>query len=1039
MERQNTRAQARASTSLTLLRRLGVAAVAAALVSPIMSVAQTESSAPRFQRLTGVHVPKGTKLPLQKMKGQQVTVVLRMAGDSIAEARAATADHRISAAQSDSIRQSLARQHAGLMGEIGARGGKVLAQYHAALNGIKVRINADQVASLKSLSGVVDVLAVRTYHISNAQSVPFIGAPQAWQTTGFRGEHEKIAVIDTGIDYTHANFGGPGTVEAYQAALATDTAAPDPTMFGPNAPKVKGGTDLVGDDYDADPNDPGYQPVPHPDPNPLDCNGHGSHTAGTAAGMGVTAAGTTYTGPYNTAAYTTPGFSIGPGVAPKADLYSVRVFGCNGSASTDVIVDAIDWAIDNDMDVVSMSLGSDVGEVQDADAVASTNATLAGVIVVAASGNAGPVPYVTSTPGVSGASISVAAIDSHLSYPGVSLALNDGTIEAQNSNGVSSVPAPGGVVVLRNSDGTVSLGCDESEYVDSLIAGKLVVTLRGVCARVDRATFGAAHGAAAVAMINTSPGYPPFEGTIPNVSIPFLGVLSSDGATIAGATNVSSYTANTVANPTYRQAASFSSGGPRAGDSFLKPNVAAPGVSIVSTGFGTGNGSLVDSGTSMATPHVAGVAALAAQAHPSWSERAVSAAVVETADPTQLTDYTPGIEGAGLVQALGATRTQAVVIAEGDGGEHAISFGFDEFLWNFHDDRQMRIYNFGNSPIVFNVSATKSGAIPQNVHLSSSAVFVPPHGWAPFDLSLSVPVSGVGGTHDAMGNLLFTEVGGYLTFSPSNPGMNNGVSLHVPYYFVPRARSNIIPLLLGNLNGRHNSSANVFLANAFGGISGNADFYAWGLVGKPAGVTDYDTRAVGVQSNISPDGSDSFIVFAVNTFKRFSTPSLSEFDVLVDVDGDGNPDFDVVGIDFGILGGASPTGQYVTAILNLASGEFVDFWLADAPTDGSTLLLPVTASDLGVTPGHPVISYQVQAANINDGTVAVLPGSASFNVFNPSISNALFVPVAPNTKATVPVSVNAAEWKNTPALGLMVVVEDNNSGAQQASLIPVRK
>ena len=104
-------------------------------------------------------------------------------------------------------------------------------------------------------------------------------------------------MIDTGIDYTHANFGGPGTVAAFDAADAADTAAAAGALRT-GAPRVKGGIDLVGDAYDADPT-ADYQPVPHPDPNPLDCNGHGSHVAGTAAGSGVLAAGTTYNGPYN--------------------------------------------------------------------------------------------------------------------------------------------------------------------------------------------------------------------------------------------------------------------------------------------------------------------------------------------------------------------------------------------------------------------------------------------------------------------------------------------------------------------------------------------------------------------------------------------------------------------------------------------------------------------------------------------------------------------------------------------------------------------
>ena len=197
---------------------------------------------------------------------------------------------------------------------------------------------------------------VGVYTHDNAVSVPRTQAPFAWAgVNGVRGEGVKIAIIDTGIDYTHANFGGPGTPAAYQVAFLSDTAPADPAMFGPGAAKVKGGTDLVGDDYDA--NVPA-KATPAPDPNPLDCNGHGSHVAGSAAGFGVLANGSTYGGVYDQTIYSNFSFSIGPGVAPKADLYAVRVFGCEGS--TDVVIDAIEWAVDNDMDVINMSLGVNV-------------------------------------------------------------------------------------------------------------------------------------------------------------------------------------------------------------------------------------------------------------------------------------------------------------------------------------------------------------------------------------------------------------------------------------------------------------------------------------------------------------------------------------------------------------------------------------------------------------------------------------------------------------------------------------------------------
>src|SRR5205807_7779932 len=139
-----------------------------------------------------------------------------------------------------------------------------------------------------------------------------------WTTGNVHGEGIKVADIDTGLDYVHANFGGNADYTG-----VTDTNA---NGHFPNA-KVPGGTDLVGDAYNA--NDPNS--VPQPDSNPLDCNGHGSHVAGTAAGNGVLADGTTYHGPYTASTISSHSWGIGPGVAPKADIYAIRVFGCAGS------------------------------------------------------------------------------------------------------------------------------------------------------------------------------------------------------------------------------------------------------------------------------------------------------------------------------------------------------------------------------------------------------------------------------------------------------------------------------------------------------------------------------------------------------------------------------------------------------------------------------------------------------------------------------------------------------------------------------------
>src|SRR5205814_8131140 len=137
------------------------------------------------------------------------------------------------------------------------------------------------------------------------------------------------------------------------------------------------------------------------------------------------------------------------------------------------------------MQVISMSLGSDFGNEDDADAEASENAVNAGIVVVASAGNSGPVPYVVGDPSTGEEAISVAAVDSPASFPGEALALAPtGGITALDSDGIAAANGTSlPVVVLRDTAGSggVSLGCDPAEYTAAGVAGKLVVTARGTC------------------------------------------------------------------------------------------------------------------------------------------------------------------------------------------------------------------------------------------------------------------------------------------------------------------------------------------------------------------------------------------------------------------------------------------------------------------------------------------------------------------------------------------------------------------------------
>jgi len=1003
----------------------GLAACAVIALIPVPASAQA-SGRHALQRATGSVIPGG---PLTR---RTQTVVLKMAGDPVAVVRSRAPGKQLPEAQRQSIERDLRSRQDAIVPSIHRMGGTVLGQFQHAINGIKVRGTPEQIRAFAALPGVVEVKAVRTYHVVNAQSVPFIGAPQAWQgPPRLHGEHIRIAVIDTGVDYTHANFGGPGTVAAWKAAFASSSQPADPTLFGPNAPKVKGGTDLVGDAYNA--SDPAS--VPMPDPNPLDCFGHGSHTSGTAAGFGVTSAGATFQGPYDAA---TPGqsFTIGPGVAPLADLYAVRVFGCAGSSN--VVVDGIDWAVAHGMQVISMSLGSDFGNEDDADAEASENAVNAGIVVVASAGNSGPVPYVVGDPSTGEKAISVAAVDSHASFPGEALALAPtGGITALDSDGIAAANGTSlPVVVLRDTAGSggVSLGCDPAEYTAAGVAGKLVVTARGTCARVARAIFGQQAGAAAVAMINNAPGYPPYEGPINSnpdtgiaytVTIPFLGVqgpsaTNTDGATLAASTGATLST-TVVANPTFRHFASFSSGGPRGGDGHLKPDVSAPGISVFSTGMGTGNQGVFMSGTSMAAPHVAGSAALAIQAHPGWDAADVAAAVVNTADATQLAGYSARLGGNGLVQPFGATQTS--VIARAADGTPSVSFGVAELTSDFIGNGYIVVENRGNTPARFALSVVKGAGAAHTASVSPTSISLGAHQSQTVDVRLAVPAMTVGDSS------AFRQVQGRVVMTPSTG--NKGVTLSVPYYLVPRARSLVAAQLAGS-----GSALSVALNNRSAAVTGTADFYAWGLRGSNSTIAT-GLRAVGVQSFTDP-GLGQILVFAVNTFGRTSNPVTSVYDVLVDVNGDGVPDYDIEAADLGSFTGAGVTGEMVVAVFNLATGAGALEFFATAPTDGTTVLMPLVAADAGITATNPRFSYTAQTADLLTGNVDAVTTAARFNAYNSSISTGAFATLPPGASASVPLSIDRREFRLTPALGQMVVsLENRASDGSEALLVPL--
>ena len=1067
-------------------RVLGKAALVAAVVilvtvagGAVAKGAGGSQSPVRFAKIDpALYASDGAagKFTPASLSNKQVTVVVQLGGAPVAvrDANAKKQGAKLTGAQKDAIRQQLRSQQDALHGQLANAGAKIVGQMQDAYNGIQVIVAQKNLAQLASLPNVVGVHAVAKFTPANINGVPFVGAPTAWQDTGATGSGVKVASLDTGVDYTHADFGGPGTTAAWEYAFAHSTVDPatDPTLaaeFGPSAPRVKGGTDFVGDDYNAD--DPSS--VPQPDPNPLDCNGHGSHTAGTLAGSGVTNTGATYTGPYNGSISTNPAdWKVFPGVAPQADIYAYRVFGCAGSSS---IVDlAINQAVADGMNVISMSLGATFGGPDDPTAVAAQNAVNDGVSVVASAGNEGGNGYMVGTPSTANGVLSVAAMDGTTpTFPGGHFALSTGTtLDAINANGATfsnGLTLP--VVVVHDSSqpGGVSLGCSTADFQAANVAGKLAVVQRGTCARVSKAIFGSDAGAAAVAMINNASGYPPFEGDItsnpdtgvphPKITIPFFGingtVTGTDGMHLIAADGGSVVlTNNTIANPGYKTTTSFSSGGPRNPDSAPKPDVIAPGLSVQSVGVGTGTGSAVMSGTSMACPMTAGIAALVKQVHPTWSGLQIKAAIMNTADRSLNTGYNVRRAGAGVVQAQKAVNS--TVLATTANQLDSIAFGYVPGSGAYTDQKAITLTNTGSVDATYSLSVVANG-VQQGavVGVSPSSVTVP-HGQSmTVQVNLSISASAFAALPSAdtfaIAPGAVNTVRGDIVATPT-AGDPSAQTLAVPYLVVPRGLSNVAagtPAAWTQSNSPAGKGFDSTLPLTNTGIhGGTADLYAWGIHDANDSNAPMDVRDVGVQVQPGaafglPD-SDRGLVFLINTYGQATNQSVNEYDVLIDTNGDGQADFVVVGFDLGAVLTGVEDGRFGSFTIDASTGDIIDIFFADAPMNGSTIELPAVASEIGLVQksAKPVtFAYAVNAFSLVPGGLVDTTGAALFDPFHPAVSSGDFATISAGGSTSLPLSIDKSQQAKTPALGWLVASVDDANGAPQADEVaaPVLK
>ncbi|MCO0598878.1 S8 family serine peptidase [Peribacillus butanolivorans] len=515
---------------------------------------------------------------------------------------------------------------------------KITREYKNAINGVAMTLPGVAVKDLLQ-SGVVKRI-FKDYEVKveppvktkeaiepkMADSIPQIGVDKL-HAENITGKGIKVGVLDTGIDYNH-----PDLKEAY-----------------------KGGYDFV--DNDADPMETTYEdwikegkPTV---PGLVYYTNHGSHVAGTIAAQKK-----------NNVDYAVKG------VAPEVDLYAYRVLGPWGGGYTDGILAGIDKAIEDGMDVINMSLGAQTNDPLYATSVAVNNAMLSGLVTVVAAGNAGPNEKTLGSPGTAALGISVGASDASMSIPAFN---GSASVEKFENMQLLGKDFSDRLEELQGKSLPIvfaGLG-KATDFAGKDVSGKIALIQRGELAFDEKIKNAKNAGAKSVIVYNNVDGQiPAYLGEAVGL-VPSFRLSKADGERLKGL-GEGSFTFETLNNTKTEgdHLADFSSRGPVNGNYDIKPDVVAPGVSIFSTtpefindpqdGINYGNAYVRMSGTSMATPHVAGAAALILQEHPEYTPFDVKAALMNTSNDLKGNNSVYEV-GAGRIDAYQAVHTDTSI------------------------------------------------------------------------------------------------------------------------------------------------------------------------------------------------------------------------------------------------------------------------------------------------------------------------------------------------------------------------------------------
>ena len=527
-----------------------------------------------------------------------------------------------------------------------------------AVGGLAMRVERGDIDALKALPGVRRVYPDEVRHLDTSRTPTFLGAKTLWKKVGGKAKAGKgivVGILDSGIWPEHPSFADPDPAgRAYPAppvVLAGDSCQ-FATGSNPGAPFTCNNKLIGARRFQAS-----YEAqvglLPGELSSARDQSGHGTHTASTVAGNNGVAA-----------QILGRPFGNVSGIAPRAHVIAYKVCGVAGSSGTCMSSDsvaAVQQAILDGVDVINFSISG--GELPYDDAVerAFLDAYAAGVFVAASAGNSGPGADTVAHRGPWVTTVAASTKDrSYLSSLHVT-ATGGATLDLSGAS-IGAGVAPAAPIVLA-SDASDEL-CQVST-ADGAFAGKIVVCRRGTNDRVAKSANVAARGAVGMILYNpTANSLDTDSHVIPSVHLDHVAGASLVAFLGSHAGEAATFTAGVDTVVTGDVMAGFSSrGGAGQVLGVSKPDVSAPGVQILAGNTpdplvpgGKPEGELFQAipGTSMASPHVAGAAAVLRQFRPGWTPGQIHSALMTTATTAVVkedgvTPATPFDDGSGRI------------------------------------------------------------------------------------------------------------------------------------------------------------------------------------------------------------------------------------------------------------------------------------------------------------------------------------------------------------------------------------------------------